>query len=59
MQTYLWYVSDWRSHGWQCIGTLGTEGEDGETPEDDILETWAFLLRDAQLQHAASSPPQV
>ena len=57
VQTYLWYVSDRRSHGWECIGTLGTEGEDGVTPEDDIPEMWAFLLRDKQLLEAAVVDP--
>jgi hypothetical protein len=51
-------LSDWgRSHGWECIGTLGTEGKDGETPEDDIPETWAFLWRGEQLLEAAVVDP--
>ncbi len=42
-------LADWRSGGWECIGTLGTEGRDAEKPEDDIQEKWAFLLSDKAL----------
>ena len=45
-------LSDWKSQGWELTGTLGTEGKGGETPEDDIPETWAALLRDEQLLEA-------
>ena len=47
---------DWKAGMWNCIGTLGTEGVDGERPVDDILEKWAFYLPDGVLLKAPVAP---
>ena len=40
-------LADWKnSVPWTNIGSLGCEGKDGENPQDDIPETWGFLLAD-------------
>ena len=49
-------TSDWKAGMWTCIGTLGTEGKDGERPEDDIPAKWAFLLSDDVLLRAPAAP---
>jgi hypothetical protein len=48
-------VKDHNNHhaAWTNIGTLGTEGRDGETPQADVPESWAFLLADDVLLRAA------
>ena len=49
-------MSNWKAGMWNCIGTLGTEGVDGERPEDDIPEKWAFYLPDDVLLQAPVAP---
>ena len=39
---------------WRSCGTLGTEGREGETPDQDIQEFWGWALSDLILTTAAT-----
>ena len=38
---------------WRRLGTLGTEGHEGEKPDSDIAESWGWTLSDVMLSSAA------
>ena len=38
---------------WVELGPLGTDGIEGETPAQDVAETWGWTLPDSQLFAAA------
>ena len=38
---------------WRSIGSMGTEGSEGATPNDDVPESRGWTLEDATLRHAA------
>ena len=38
---------------WRSIGSMGTEGSEGATPNDDVPESRGWALEEATLLHAA------
>ena len=40
---------------WVNIGSLGTEGKEGDTADDDVPESWGWTLSDAVLLQAAGA----
>jgi hypothetical protein len=49
-------MNDRKDGGWTCIGTLNTEEQDEEWPDDDIPAKWAFHLSDDVLLSAPAAP---